>query len=464
MLRGFFHGRLPTPTLTPDEFKAASDWWVSSRGYFDGHIREAARRLRHVNQQNQDEVPADFYREFEEQKRTVNELMQKEAAREQMYNKMHKFMEDMQVGSIPQAKKGPIIVGQHYGLSDFIGFQNTQGYPQGGPSMFPMQASTSFFEGAQATLSYGHNMSTPNWQTPMPSHTGIPNWQTPMSSHRATSNLQTPMPSHPRDVSLVNQNLLNREIKEARPSMYRRSPYMDLPPTTVLPKQRGAKSMNKRRNANVSLFNLGNTFVDDNVGADDVLIIDVTKEPYTPCMQFMLDPYPAYLDCHIMGYSVPELFWLELVPNLYIGGYHELADPNTEGWLSQMNAWIELLIKERPQVYMPINAGGDHWVTGAVNLLNSRFYVFDSLHSEVRRRQPYNFQVIYNDGLGCPIPQLANFKDCGVITCWLISKLCAGEPIRVNGLSQEFGDNVRTQMLHMFYNCRCKDTRNCGYD
>nr|GEX34086.1 transposase, MuDR, MULE transposase domain protein [Tanacetum cinerariifolium] len=34
------------------------------------------------------------------------------------------------------------------------------------------------------------------------------------------------------------------------------------------------------------------------------------------------------------------------------------------------------------KVYMLINAEGDHWVTGAVNLLNFRFYVFDSLHSE----------------------------------------------------------------------------------
>nr|GEV64539.1 hypothetical protein [Tanacetum cinerariifolium] len=154
------------------------------------------RRPRHVNQHNQDEVPADFYREFEEQKRTVNELMQKEVSREQMYNKMHKFIEDMQVGSIPQAKKGPII-----------------GYTQGGPSMFPTQASTSLFE----------------------------------------------------------------ERRKAHPSMYRRSPYMDLPPTTVLPKQRGDKSMNKRRNANVSPFNLGNAFVDDNVGADDILITDVRQ-------------------------------------------------------------------------------------------------------------------------------------------------------------------------------------------
>ncbi|GKD20095.1 phospholipase-like protein [Tanacetum coccineum] len=307
------------------------------------------------------------------------------------------------------------MVEKQYGFSDFSGLQNMLGFPQGGLTMFMTQASTSFFEGVQATPSYGHYM-------------------------------------------------------------------------------------NKGTNVNVSRFNLGKAIVDDNVDAEEVMITGVcqtddyivyenvdpskvTREPYTQCMQFMLDPYLVYLDCHIMGYSVLELFWRELVPNLYMGGYHELSDPNTKGWLSveQMNAWIELLIRERPQgvrwtvaksrttslhpcsnqfilqtnphligtldgstrpypswkevvwVYMPINAGGDHWVTGAVNLLNSRFYVFDSLHSEVRRstlnehirnwtnvvnvilhshvcfqgtrRQSYNFQVIYNDGLSCPVPQ-----------------------------------------------------------
>ncbi|GJY17915.1 phospholipase-like protein [Tanacetum coccineum] len=371
----------------------------------------------------------------------------------------------------------------------------------------------------------------------MPSHSATPNWQTPMPLYPSTPSWQTPMPqygsSHHRDVGLFNPNLMNRERKEAYPSIYLQSPFTRFPPTTVLPNKLGDRSRNKGTNANVSPFNLGNAIFDDSVHAEEVMItgvcqtdnyivyknvdpskLIVKRERYTLCMQFLLNPYPVYLVCHIMGYSVPELFWRELVPNLYMGGYHELGESNTEGWLSmdQMNAWIELLIRERPQgarwivaklgtaslhphsnqfiiqmdphligtldgstcpypswnevdwVYMPINARGDHWVTGAVNLLNSRFYVFDSLHSEVRRRQPYNFQVIYNDGLGCPIPQLANFKDCGVITCWLISKLCVGEPIRVNGLSQEFRDNVRTQMLHMFYNCRCEDTRNCGYD
>ncbi|GKG27363.1 phospholipase-like protein, partial [Tanacetum coccineum] len=87
-------------------------------------------------------------------------------------------------------------------------------------------------------------------------------------------------------------------------------------------------------------------------------------------------------------------------------------------------------------VYMPINAGGNHWVTGAINLPYSRFYVLDSLESDGRKasiyahirqwtrilngileeqghfertgRQPYNFQYFYNQGLHFQTPQQAN--------------------------------------------------------
>ncbi|GJY08073.1 hypothetical protein Tco_0375127, partial [Tanacetum coccineum] len=269
-------GRLPTRRLTPDEFEAGLDWWVLSS--------------------------------------------------------------DMQVGLMGQAKKEPIIVSQHYGLSDLSGFQN-------------MQPSPSYFEGAQATPSYVHNMATPNWQTPMPSHSGTPNWQTNMPSHSATLNWQIPIPSHPHDVGIVNSNILNRERREARPSMYKQSPYMDFPPTTILPKKRGDKTMNKGKNANVSPFNLGNVFVDDNVGADDVMFMGshetdnyfmyenvdpskVRQEDYMECSEFLLHPYLIYLDCHMMGYLVPEIFWRELVPYLYMAGYHSLEQPNTVGWLS----------------------------------------------------------------------------------------------------------------------------------
>nr|GEV23838.1 hypothetical protein [Tanacetum cinerariifolium] len=236
-----FKRRLPIERLIPDEIEARSDWWVSSRAYFDGRISE------------------------------------------------------------------------------------------GGSSSFPT-ANNSFFEGAQATPSYGHNMAMPNWKTPMPSHPGtfnwqsqmpshsatpnwqplIPshpgtsNWQSQMSSHLATPNWQTPIPSHPHDAGLFNSNILNQERREVRPSMYRRTPYIDLPPTTVLPKKRGDKTKNKSKNANVSPLNLENAFVDDNVGEDEVMIM---------------------AECETGNYFV-----------------HGNVDPS-----KHMNAWIELLIKERQQ-------------------------------------------------------------------------------------------------------------------
>ncbi|GKC25932.1 phospholipase-like protein, partial [Tanacetum coccineum] len=321
-LMGFtwaFKGCQPIPRLTPDDYEARSDWWVS----------------------------IDLYRRLEEQDRVLKELLQKDSAQ-------------LQVGTMPQAKKGLVIVGQHYGLSDLSGFQNTQGFPLGGPT-FPTQASTSFFEGTYATPSYDHHTSsrypyshlaTPNWQTLMP-QPGNVLWSSQYAS------------AHNRDVGLVNPNLMNRERMEARPSMYVQSLYTVLPPTTVLPKRQGDKSRNKGRNANVAPFNLGNAFVDYNEVDDEVLITGVRDT----------DDYIVY----------------------------ENVNPN--------------------KVYMPINTGGDHWVTGAINLPNSRFYMFDYLHSE----------FIYNDGLNCPVPEQANLKDCGVATCWLMSKLCAGEEPRVYG-------------------------------
>ncbi|GJS08998.1 phospholipase-like protein, partial [Tanacetum coccineum] len=213
-----------------------------------------------------------------------------------------------------------------------------------------------------------------------------------------------------------------------------------------------------------------------------------------------------------------------------------------EGWLSDdhMNSWIQILIRERAEndnwtlsksgticlhpennrfmiladphiigtldgsmrpypswkdvnwVYMPINAGGVHWVTGAINLADSIFYVFDSMERESRMlmleqlvrdwtpvinrilqmrgyfngtgRRPHNFQFSYNDCFGYAVPQQQNAKDCGVITCWLIAKLCLRQPPTVVGDSQVYWDNMRYQMCEMFYKCRCEDTENYGYD
>ncbi|GKF35191.1 hypothetical protein Tco_0108391, partial [Tanacetum coccineum] len=126
MVHDFFHGRLPTERLTPDENGARSGWWVSSKAYFDGSISEAERIPRPFNRQNLYAVPSEFYRDFEQQKRALEQMMKKDAEREKTYEQMRKFMEDMKVGPVRQANKGPIIVDQHYGLSDFSGFQSLQ--------------------------------------------------------------------------------------------------------------------------------------------------------------------------------------------------------------------------------------------------------------------------------------------------------------------------------------------------
>ncbi|GKB01216.1 hypothetical protein Tco_0829260 [Tanacetum coccineum] len=153
---------------------------------------------------------------------------------------------------------------------------------------------------------------TPNWKPPIPSHIGTSNWHSQMPSHSDTPNWQPPIPSHPHDVGLFNPNILNRARRKPRPSIYRQSPYMDLPPTTVLPKKRVDKTKNKGKNANVSPLNLGNAFVDYNVGGDDVMI---TGEHET---------------------------------GIYFT--YENMDPNKRvGCPGTMNAWIELLIRDRPQ-------------------------------------------------------------------------------------------------------------------
>ncbi|GJS98242.1 hypothetical protein Tco_0819412, partial [Tanacetum coccineum] len=108
-----------------------------------------------------------------------------------------------------------------------------------------------------------------------------------------------------------------------------------------IPKKQGDKTKNKAKNANVSPLNLGNSFVDDNVRDDDVMFMGervtdnyfvhenvdpskVRREEYLDCGKFLLNPYVVYFDCHMMGYLVSEKFWRELVPHLYMAGFHSL--------------------------------------------------------------------------------------------------------------------------------------------
>nr|GEW20043.1 transposase, MuDR, MULE transposase domain protein [Tanacetum cinerariifolium] len=121
MVHGFFHGNMRAARLTPNETEARSDWWISSRAYF--------------------------------------------------------VCEDMNVELARQANKGPIIVSQHYGISDLSKFPSMQTHPN----------SNSLFNIGMPT----------NWQTPMPSQPGSSNWQRQMPAHSATPFWQPAIPSHP---------------------------------------------------------------------------------------------------------------------------------------------------------------------------------------------------------------------------------------------------------------------------
>ncbi|GJT04117.1 hypothetical protein Tco_0838579 [Tanacetum coccineum] len=105
---------------------------VEKKGKSFGSMVDAERVPRHVNRQNMYEVPSELYQQLEEQKRDIDkqkkeiEEIKNEAKQLEMFEKMHKFMEDMNVEQVRPANKEPIIVSQHYGISDLSQFPRKQ--------------------------------------------------------------------------------------------------------------------------------------------------------------------------------------------------------------------------------------------------------------------------------------------------------------------------------------------------
>ncbi|GJX89260.1 ribonuclease H-like domain-containing protein [Tanacetum coccineum] len=283
------------------------------------------------------------------------------------------------------------------------------------------------------------------------------------------------LPIRPQLTPHPNMAIMNRERREFYLGNFLRSPYMPLPATTVVPKKRAEKSRKKTSNANILAFDLRNAVGDDNARDDEVRITSacatrdfislenvdpnkVVRDHYVECLTFLYNPKPVFLDCHIKGFRAMESFWQELVPQMYKGSLYTVPDPPK--W--QINAWMELLVRTRPHdarrtvaksgtaslnpssnifllqtdqhlrgtldgstrpypswdvvdwVFMPIYAGGDHWVTEWTEVLND---ILEKLgHFERTRRRPYNFQYLHNEGPFLT-PQQTNFADYRVVTC-----------------------------------------------
>nr|GEV02994.1 hypothetical protein [Tanacetum cinerariifolium] len=189
---------------------------------------------------------------------------------------------------------------------------------------------------------------TPYWQPAIPSQPGAYNWQSLIPSHMGNPNLQPPIGRHHDDAGLFDQNILNLGKREQHPIIYKRSPFIEQPPSTVLPKQHGNKTKKNVKKSNLSPLNLGNALDDDIKRGDDVMFlggqftgnyivyenVDISKvrrENYVNYMDFLNNLDHIYLDCYMKGYLVPVTFWQQLVPYLCMPD----IDSNTlVGWLS----------------------------------------------------------------------------------------------------------------------------------
>nr|GEW94621.1 hypothetical protein [Tanacetum cinerariifolium] len=123
------------------------------------------------------------------------------------------------------------------------------------------------------------------------------------------------------------RNLLNRGKKEQHPSIYKRSPFMEQPPSTILPKQRDNKTKKNVKKSNLSPLNLENALDDENEGGDDVIFLGG---------QFTGLFSSSYL--------------LATISSTFVYAWIDSKTPM--GWLSgeHMNSWMELLIRNRTKI------------------------------------------------------------------------------------------------------------------
>ncbi|GJW54754.1 phospholipase-like protein [Tanacetum coccineum] len=479
-LRNFFAGARPHRRLRPDAFEAKAEWWVCSQEFFDGRIHEAPPIPTPVKLPRQYDVPKNVDPRYDELINSIKELQKKNEAHEKLLKKVYNFYQG-------QSKPKSVEVSEHYGLSDFdfSVLQNTEGLRQDGPKTFttshpgtPLQGFGPWSSTNQARPSV--IPATPHIATPM-SQQGFASWsstnQARPSVIPATLHIATPMSQQGFPLwSSTNQ---------ARPSVIPATPHIATPMSQQgFPLWSSTNQAGPSQNHDVGVVNPDemprgidlNSPVEDLVymGSSDtdvyISLHNVDPNKYVNCMSFLGSPEPVFLDCGIKGFVLEEQFWRDLVPYVCKGGTSAMLDKSNkfvietdfhlmgmlDGSSRPYPSWDDVDI-----VYMPINSGGNHWVTGVLNLRWSTIHVIDSLNNPHRRKQlidhiskwtnvlnvllekaghfertgrrPYNFELVYNDGLEFVSPQQGNNSDCGVVTCWVIENLCKGQaPVLYN--------------------------------
>nr|GEX49035.1 phospholipase-like protein [Tanacetum cinerariifolium] len=117
------------------------------------------------------------------------------------------------------------------------------------------------------------------------------------------------------------------------------------------------------------------------------------------------------------------------------------SQPGTSNWQNPMTSRRQDAGILDP-VYMPINAGGVHWVTEAINLADSIFYVFYSMESEIHEVVQSNYTCVVLDAYAFRLlPQvLLSFQVMKVLRNNLesmnIPKNCNPENVRLSVIAK----------------------------
>ncbi|GJT09201.1 hypothetical protein Tco_0843663 [Tanacetum coccineum] len=267
---------------------------------------------------------------FFDTKETVDEI------REEML----KLREEMNARPVRQENTTPIIVGQHYGFSDFSQFQSNQG----GMSSFKQ----------------------PNFQTPMRSQPGSSDWQRQMPEQSASHYWQPS--SQPGSYYSFGQ-VPSHMRRQFAISMRRQHDVADTVDREYL------KTKNMGKKANLSPFNLGGVFEGDNEAENNVTFLGshftgnilfyenvdpakVRRLHYEDIMQFLNNPLSDIL-------GLPDMQRLPYdTPNGWLAGEH-------------MNSWVELMIRRRP-----LNANWTVAYTSTISVHpeNNQFIIMNDPH------------------------------------------------------------------------------------
>nr|GEU49916.1 hypothetical protein [Tanacetum cinerariifolium] len=367
---------IPFLKLTPDDNEARSDWWISSKAYFDGFIDQVERVPFNLSRQNMYEISSDIYRQFVEQKIKL-ERNKKDV--DDIKEEMLKFKEEINARPVRQTLCGQHYVGgpcmsislqmkmirQRIQSLDILGHSRLGFWSLfellrfgilivsigilelllgGGLSSFKGHANCSFF-----------NMGTsPNFQTSMRSQPGSSEWQRQMPEQSASHYWQpSPQPGSYYSFGQVSSHIGRPNLQTTIETQHDVDGIVD---------QRVSKTKNKGKKANLLPLNLGGVLEGYNEEENNVTFLGfqftgnilfyenvdpakVRSKNYENVLHFLNNPYQIYLDCYMRGYTVPITFSQELAPHLCMPDMQRLSYGIPIGWLG---GEMELMIRRRP--------------------------------------------------------------------------------------------------------------------